>query len=105
MPLWRPASLLPPIPKPTKQRAEAQPQMVFDRATEDLSAGGQKYVQQLRSRPQLVSPNKDEQDWSDLVVAATRLVIQKLHEEALIDDFLRRSDSRAAEKGEGQPSK
>ena len=49
--------------------------------------------------PQLVWRGKDEQDWSDLVVAAPPLFIQeKVHPKALIDDLLRKSESRAAAK-------
>jgi adenine-specific DNA-methyltransferase len=54
--------------------------------------------------PQLVWRGKDEQDWSDLVVAAPPLFIQeKVHPKALIDDLLRRSESRAAEKAKEAP--
>ncbi len=51
--------------------------------------------------PQLVWRGKDEQDWSDLVVAAPSLYIQeKVHPKVLIDDLLRRSkDVRAKEPG------
>ncbi|WP_019989996.1 site-specific DNA-methyltransferase [Rudanella lutea] len=42
--------------------------------------------------PQLVWRGKDEQDWSDLMVAAPPLYIQeKVHPKALIDDLLRQS--------------
>ncbi|PKM38253.1 MAG: site-specific DNA-methyltransferase [Gammaproteobacteria bacterium HGW-Gammaproteobacteria-10] len=45
--------------------------------------------------PQLVWRGKDEQDWSDLVVHAPPLYIQeKVHPKALIDDLLRRTESR-----------
>jgi hypothetical protein len=49
--------------------------------------------------PQLVWRGKDEQDWSDLVVAAAPLDIQeKVHPKVLIDDLLRfRSRSLRAE--------
>jgi adenine-specific DNA-methyltransferase len=51
--------------------------------------------------PQLVWRGKDEQDWSDLVVAAPPLYIQeKIHPKALIDDLLRQSAERAEA---GQP--
>jgi adenine-specific DNA-methyltransferase len=51
--------------------------------------------------PQLVWHGKDEQDWSDLVVAAPPLYIQeKVHPKVLIDDLLRQSQARA---GAGQP--
>ena len=47
--------------------------------------------------PQLVWRGKDEQDWSDLVVAAPPLFIQeKVHPKVLIDDLLRQSRNRAA---------
>ena len=46
--------------------------------------------------PQLVWRGKDEQDWSDLVVAAPPLYIQeKVHPKVLIDDLLRQSLARA----------
>ncbi|MGE3274952.1 MAG: site-specific DNA-methyltransferase [Vicinamibacterales bacterium] len=49
--------------------------------------------------PQLVWRGKDEQDWSDLVVPAPPLFIQeKVHPKALIDDLLRRSKQKEAEK-------
>ena len=49
--------------------------------------------------PQLVWRGKDEQDWSDLVVAAPPLFIQeKVHPKVLIDDLLRRSERAAREK-------
>jgi len=50
--------------------------------------------------PQLMWRGKDEQNWSDLVVAAPPLYIQeKVHPKVLIDDLLRRSkvDAKAAE--------
>ena len=44
--------------------------------------------------PQLVWRGKDEQDWSELVVAAPPLYIQeKVHPKVLIDDLVRRSRS------------
>ncbi len=44
--------------------------------------------------PQLVWRDKDEQDWSDLVVHAPPLYIQeKVHPKVLIDDLRRRSDA------------
>ncbi|MBA3532168.1 MAG: site-specific DNA-methyltransferase [Ardenticatenales bacterium] len=46
--------------------------------------------------PQLVWRGKDEQDWSDLVVAAPPLYIQeKVHPKVLIDDLLRQSSERS----------
>ena len=45
--------------------------------------------------PQLVWRGKDEQDWSDLVVSAPPLYIQeKIHPKVLIDDLMRRSQSK-----------
>ncbi|MEB3885779.1 hypothetical protein [Lyngbya sp. CCY1209] len=45
--------------------------------------------------PQLVWRGKDEQDWSDLVVSAPPLYIQeKVHPKVLIDDLMRRTESR-----------
>jgi len=47
--------------------------------------------------PQLVWRGKDEQDWSDLIVAAPPLYIQeKLHPKVIIDDLNRQSQKRAA---------
>src|SRR5512134_1003137 len=47
--------------------------------------------------PQLVWRGKDEQDWSDLVVAAPPLYIQeKVHPKVLVDDLLHQSRARAA---------
>ena len=44
--------------------------------------------------PQLVWRGKDEQDWSDLVVAAPPLFIQeKVHPKVLVDDLKRQSDA------------
>src|SRR5438309_6170991 len=58
-------------------------------------AAGLNQEKQQRNRdldPQLVWRGKDEQDWSDLVVAAPPLYIQeKVHPKVLIDDLLRRS--------------
>ena len=55
--------------------------------------------------PQLVWRGKDEQDWSDLVVAAPPLYIQeKVHPKVLIDDLLRRSAARA-EAEPGRPGR
>ena len=54
--------------------------------------------------PQLVWRGKDEQDWSDLVVAAPPLYIQeKVQPKVLIDDLARRSRSRRAEGEAVQP--
>jgi adenine-specific DNA-methyltransferase len=54
--------------------------------------------------PQLVWRGKDEQDSRDLAVAAPPLFIQeKVQPKALIDDLLRRSEGRAAEKAKEAP--
>lgn len=54
--------------------------------------------------PQLVWRGKDEQDWSDLVVQAPPLYIQeKVHPKVLIDDLMRQSKERAAEKPGAAP--
>src|SRR5947207_1550821 len=46
--------------------------------------------------PQLVWRGKDEQDWSDLIVAAPPLYIQeKVHPKVIIDDLKRESRRRA----------
>lgn len=51
--------------------------------------------------PQLVWRGKDEQDWSDLVVAAPPLYIQeKVHPKVLIDDLMR--FRRASLRAEGE---
>src|ERR671919_672102 len=51
--------------------------------------------------PQLVWRDKDEQDWSDLVVHAPPLYIQeKVQPKALIDDLLRESRERRHGAGE-----
>ena len=48
--------------------------------------------------PQLVWRDKDEQDWSDLVVHAPPLYIQeKVHPKALIDDLRRQTETSEAE--------
>ena len=64
--------------------AEKQPiRVAYERRNRDLD-------------PQLVWRGKDEQDWSDLVVAAPPLYIQeKVHPKVLIDDLLRQSQARA----------
>ncbi len=54
--------------------------------------------------PQLVWRGKDEQDWSDLVVAAPPLYIQeKVHPKVLIDDLLRSTRERQHEAGQITP--
>jgi adenine-specific DNA-methyltransferase len=53
--------------------------------------------------PQLVWRGKDEQDWSDLVVAAPPLYIQeKVHPKVLIDDLLRVSKASKPQPDEEQ---
>jgi adenine-specific DNA-methyltransferase len=48
--------------------------------------------------PQLVWRGKDEQDWSDLIVAAPPLYIQeKVHPKVIIDDLRRESKRRLEE--------
>jgi adenine-specific DNA-methyltransferase len=48
--------------------------------------------------PQLVWRGKDEQDWSDLIVAAPPLYIQeKVHPKVIIDDLKREAKKRADE--------
>ncbi|TWA62121.1 adenine-specific DNA-methyltransferase [Azospirillum brasilense] len=48
--------------------------------------------------PQLVWRGKDQQDWSDLVVAAPPIYIQeKIHPQAIIDDLRRRSEAARGE--------
>ena len=54
--------------------------------------------------PQLVWRGKDEQDWSDLVVAAPPLYIQeKVHPKVLIDDLMRQSKARATQGAPDMP--
>lgn len=54
--------------------------------------------------PQLVWRGKDEQDWSDLVVAAPPLYIQeKVHPKVLIDDLRRESSERRKEDAGATP--
>jgi adenine-specific DNA-methyltransferase len=64
--------------------AEKQPiRVAYERRNRDLD-------------PQLVWRGKDEQDWSDLIVAAPPLYIQeKIHPKVLIDDLRRQSRARA----------
>jgi adenine-specific DNA-methyltransferase len=51
--------------------------------------------------PQLVWRGKDEQDWSDLVVAAPPLYIQeKVHPKIIIDDLRRQTQDRAEDQAE-----
>src|SRR4051812_13552948 len=60
-------------------------QLAYKRRTRDLD-------------PQLVWRGKDEQDWSDLIVAAPPLYIQeKVHPKVIIDDLRRKTKERADE--------
>ena len=60
-------------------------QLAYERRNRDLD-------------PQLVWRGKDEQDWSDLIVAAPPLYIQeKVHPKVIIDDLRRESKRRAEE--------
>ena len=67
--------------------------------TEEMSPVRLAYERRNRDLdPQLVWRGKDEQDWSDLVVAAPPLYIQeKIHPKVLIDDLQRRSEANAKE--------
>src|SRR5262249_14540653 len=54
--------------------------------------------------PQLVWRGKDEQDWSDLVVHAPPLYIQKkIHPKVLIDDLLRQTREQHEHAVDAQP--
>ena len=68
------------------------------RVTYERGAAGLDTEKQRRNRdldPQLVWRGKDEQDWSDLVVAAPPLYIQeKVHPKVLVDDLLRQTAAR-----------
>jgi adenine-specific DNA-methyltransferase len=60
-------------------------QLAYERRNRDLD-------------PQLVWRGKDEQDWSDLIVAAPPLYIQeKVHPKVIIDDLKRETEERADE--------
>jgi len=60
-------------------------QLAYERRNRDLD-------------PQLVWRGKDEQDWSDLIVAAPPLYIQeKVHPKVIIDDLKRETKERAEE--------
>jgi adenine-specific DNA-methyltransferase len=77
----------------------------------------QSYVQQEQTSPkqiryprntdldlQLVWCGKDEQDWSELVVNAPPLYIQKkVHPKVLIDDLLRETKERELDAGQSTP--
>ena len=68
------------------QAADKSPvQLAYERRNRDLD-------------PQLVWRGKDEQDWSDLVVAAPPLYIQeKVHPKVIIDDLKRQTKARKKE--------
>lgn len=68
------------------QKADQTPiQVAYERRNRDLD-------------PQLVWREKDQQNWSDLVVSAPPLYIQeKVHPKALIDDLLRQSQKAEPE--------
>ena len=70
---------------------------------EEQSPKQVRYPRNTDLDPQLVWRGKDEQDWSDLVVAAPPLYIQeKVHPKVLIDDLLKQT--KADQKGtEAQP--
>ncbi|HWL67379.1 MAG TPA: site-specific DNA-methyltransferase, partial [Geminicoccus sp.] len=74
-------------------------------ASEDKSPIQVAYERRNRDLdPQLVWRGKDEQDWSDLVVAAPPLYIQeKVHPQALIED-LRRQTSERKDAGADAPN-
>ena len=66
-------------------------QLAYERRNRDLD-------------PQLVWRGKDEQDWSDLIVAAPPLYIQeKVHPKVIIDDLRRESKRRAEEATPAMP--
>lgn len=66
-------------------------QLAYERRNRDLD-------------PQLVWRGKDEQDWSDLIVAAPPLYIQeKVHPKVIIDDLRRESKRRAEEAAPAMP--
>jgi adenine-specific DNA-methyltransferase len=66
-------------------------QLAYERRNRDLD-------------PQLVWRGKDEQDWSDLIVAAPPLYIQeKVHPQVLIEDLKRQSQLRAKQKPDAAP--
>ena len=54
-----------------------------------------RYTRNTDLDPQLVWRGKDEQDWSDLIVAAPPLYIQeKVHPKVIIDDLKRAAKKR-----------
>ena len=73
--------------EPVMEPADKSPiRLAYERRNRDLD-------------PQLVWRGKDEQDWSDLIVQAPPLYIQeKVLPKVLIDDLLRQSKARRAEK-------
>ena len=89
--------------RPAPRDPDLDPQIVWNGARIRLSP---EQVRQLQDKgeveigdAQLVWRGKDRQDWSDLVVQAPQLYIQeKVHPKAIIDDLIRRSRERAAEK-------
>ena len=69
-----------------QREAEDPVRVAYERRNRDLD-------------PQLVWRGKDEQDWSDLVVQAPPLYIQeKVHPKVLIDDLLRQTKERQADR-------
>jgi hypothetical protein len=70
MPARRPAAFITPIPKPKKQRtATAQPEMVFDKVSEELSAFGQRYdptpvINDLRRHIERWRQNPNPSQWN-----------------------------------------
>ena len=71
----------------------AEYQSVLDKEQQALKTV--RYPRNTDLDPQLVWRGKDEQDWSDLVVAAPPLYIQeKVHPKVLVDDLLRQSRAR-----------
>jgi adenine-specific DNA-methyltransferase len=85
--------------KHTGDRRSNIPTAEFESVMADEEKAPIRVAYERRNRdldPQLVWRGKDEQDWSDLVVAAPPLYIQeKVHPKVLIDDLRRRSQARA----------
>jgi adenine-specific DNA-methyltransferase len=68
-----------------REEEKSPVQLAYERRNRDLD-------------PQLVWRGKDEQDWSDLIVAAPPLYIQeKVHPKVIIDDLKRQTKERAEE--------
>ena len=94
-----------PLPKGVvrERDLDLDPQIVWNGARIRLSPD---QVRQLQDKgqveigdAQLVWRGKDRQDWSDLVVQAPQIYVQeKVHPKAIIDDLIRRSKERAAER-------